>query len=111
MQHIHFDQLDVRSGIFLVLAIAAGIFMFRATKHLLFGLFFTALAVGIVAWGFDIVTVDDAKAAAAQLKAEAGGGLDAASLRAKAIGDQGYSTSAGKGGQVNGAYEKHIENK
>jgi hypothetical protein len=111
MQHVHLDQLNVRSAVFVLLALVAGVFMFRATKHLLFGLFFTTVALAIVAWGFDIVTLEDAKAAAAAIKADAGEGFDAASLRAKAIGEQGYNTSAGKGGQVNGAYERHVEGK
>lgn len=111
MEHIHFDHLNARSIVFVVLAIAAGIFMFKATKHLLFGLVFTVLGLGLVAWGFDIVSLDDAKAMAAKVKADAQEGIDAASMRAKMIGEQGHSTSAGSGSQTNDAYKKHVENK
>lgn len=111
MEHIHFDQFNARSIIFLVLALAAGIFMFKATKHLLFGLMFTVLGLGIVVWVFDIVSVEDAKAMAAKVKQDAKEGFDAAGMRAKMIGEQGHTTSAGSASQTNEAYKEHIEGK
>ena len=108
MEYLQLENLTPRAMILLALALVAGWFMFKATKHLIFGLFFALAAVVGVGFLMKIVTMDKARAAAQALEDKAGGGLDAANMRAKAIGEQGYSTSAGSGGQTNEAYKKNI---
>lgn len=108
MEYLQLEYLTPRAIVLLVLALGAGWFMFKATKHLLFGLFFTVAALVGVGFAMNILTMDKTRAAAQALEDKAGGELDAANVRAKAIGEQGYSTSAGSGGQTNEAYKKNI---
>ncbi len=105
------DAVNPRSLMMLALVLVAGFFLFRATKHLIFAVLATLVAVAIAAWALDILTLDKAKAAAAAVRDKADQMTGRASDTAKKIGNQGYSTSAGEGGQTNEHYEKHIENK
>jgi len=111
MEYLQIDAVTPRSLLLLGLVLVAGFFLFRATKHLIFAVLSTIVAVAIVAWAMDILTVDKAKAAASAVRDKADQMTGRASDTAKKIGNQGYSTSAGEGGQTNEHYEKHVENK
>lgn len=110
-EYIHLDAISPRAVVLFVIAIGAGYFLFKATKHLLFGLVFTAIGLVGVGYLTGILTLEKTQAAAEALKAEAGEGFDAASARAKLIGEKAYDTSAGKAGAANEAFKKNLEGK
>ena len=111
IDYINMDALNGRSIVMFFIAIGCGYFVFKATKHLLFGLFFLIAAVAGVGFMTNVLTLEKVKAAKDMVMDKANESLEGASQKAKKIGEMGHSTSAGSGSETNEHYKKIIENK
>lgn len=109
MEYLNLDALNLKSGLMFFIAIGAAYFFFKATKHLLVGLFFLVAAVGAAGYLSGVITPEKVKAATDLVKEKAAGTLEGASDKAKAIGEKGYSTSAGSASETNEAFKKNLE--
>lgn len=109
MEFLNLDALNLKSGLMFFIALGAAYFFFKATKHLLVGLMFLVAAVGAAGYLSGVITPDKVKAATEMVKEKAAGSLEGASEKAKAIGEKGYSTSAGSASQTNEAFKEHLE--
>lgn len=111
MEYLNTDALNLRSALMFFIALGAAYFMFKATKHLLFGLLFLVAAIGGAGYLSGVVTPEKVREAAGAVKEKAAGSLESASDKAKKIGEQGYSTSAGGASEVNEAYKQNLDAK
>lgn len=109
MEYLNLDALNLKSGLMFFIALGAAYFFFKATKHLLVGTFFLVAAIGAAGYLSGVITPDKVKAASEMVKSKASGTLEEASEKAKAIGEKGYSTSAGSASETNEAYKKNLE--
>lgn len=102
------DYLGPRAYILMGLALMAGYFLYQWTRHLVFVVLVTiVLIIGAGFWQ-GVLTVERTKRAWHVLKGDAEDSLDAASEKAKKLGEMGHSTSAGSGSTTNEAYRKNI---
>ncbi|MSP90535.1 MAG: hypothetical protein EXR79_01830 [Myxococcales bacterium] len=102
------DYLGPRAYIVLALAVIAGYVLYQWTRHLVFVVFATiVLVIGAGFWQ-GVLTVERTQRAWHVLKGDAEASLDAASDKAKSLGEMGHSTSAGSGSQTNEAYQKNF---
>lgn len=110
-EYINFEALNGRAILIFFIAVGCGYFVFKATKHLLFGLVFLVGAVFGVGLLTDVITMDKVKAAKNAVMDKANDSFEEASQKAKKIGEMGHSTSAGSGSETNQHYRKNIDNK
>ncbi len=111
MEFLNTDALNLKSALMFFIALGAAYFMFKATKHLLVGLLCLIAAIGGAGYLSGVITPDRVRQAADAVKDKAAGSLESASDKAKKIGEQGYSTSAGGASEVNDAYKQNLEAK
>lgn len=109
MEFLNTDALNLRSALMFFIALGAAYFMFKATKHFLVGLVCLVAAIGGAGYLSGVITPDRVKQAASAVKDKASGSLESASEKAKKIGEQGYSTSAGGASEVNDAYKQNLD--
>ncbi|MBM4342783.1 MAG: hypothetical protein FJ100_05350 [Deltaproteobacteria bacterium] len=110
-EYLNLEALNGRAILMFFIAIGAGYFVIKATKHLLFGLVFLVGAVFGVGLLTDVVTMDKVKAAKNAVMNKANESFEGASEKAKTIGEMGHSTSAGTGSETNEHYKKNIDTK
>ncbi len=109
MDWLQLDHITPRTLFLLAVALLAGWMVLKATKHLLLSLLCLAIAVLGIGYVSGVITLDHAKAAGGAVVDKASEGVQAASERAKKLGELGHSTSAGSASQTNPAYRKHVE--
>lgn len=111
MEYLNLDAITGRTILMFFLAMGCGYFVLKATKHLIFGFFFTLGAVVGVGFLTDVITMDKVRAASTMVKDKANESLDSANDKAKKIGEMGHTTSAGSGSETNEAYKKRMDKK
>ncbi len=108
MDMINAAALTPRTLLMLFIAVGAAYFMFKATKHLLFGIGFFLVAVGGVGYLTGVISPNQVRAMADAAAAKAEGKLESASNKAPKIGEMGHSTPAGSASETNEHYKGNI---
>ena len=109
MDFLNADAFNLRSALMFFVALGAAYFIYKATKHFLVGLLCLVAALGGAGYLSGVITPDRVRQAASAVKDKASGSLESANDKAKKIGEQGYSTSAGGASEVNEAYKQNLD--
>ncbi len=105
MNYLHLEKLTPGNLAAFAVAIALAWFLYKGTKHLFFGLFCLTVAVVGVGYLTGVITTDDTKAVLAAAKKAGQEGLNAADLRAKALGGGEYDPAVDKRATLENAYK------
>ncbi len=105
LDYIDTAAIDVKVMVAYAVILWLGWFTFSQTKRWLFA---TVLTLGLL-FGVSRVTGVITEHHINKLADDTGGSIDAAGHRAKAIGGQAHTTSAGQAGGVNKAYKANME--
>lgn len=100
------DKLTPGNIAAFLVAIGLAWFLYKGTKHLIFGLFCLAAALMGAGYLTGVITPKDTKAAMAAAREAGKEGIDAAEARAKALGGPAYDPSMDKRATFEHAYQK-----
>jgi len=95
VDYIQLDNLTPRTLLMGAGVLVAGIFLFKATKHIVSAIIFTVIGLVGLGFAFDVLTLDDARKAARALERGASEGLDAAGERARKASGREHGISGG----------------